>query len=137
MTDLLPDARTQTEVRCRVCGKWISISRSRLFFVGEGTVRTCKKGLEPHKAFTRCPGYAKDPTIQHMTDCRTCLPDSTDAKHLCNDRGWVDDSDVATELNEHGEKRCTNCGERILLTAAEQAAEDHAVDHGISYRESM
>ena len=45
---LLPDVRTDTHVDCRVCGKTVTFRQSRLFFIGDGTVRTCKKGLAPH-----------------------------------------------------------------------------------------
>jgi hypothetical protein len=35
-------------VACRICGKVIPYSKSRLFWVGNGTIRTCSKGNRPH-----------------------------------------------------------------------------------------
>lgn len=50
--DLLPDERTDTHVRCRICGKWVTYKRSRLFAIKDGdrwpTIRTCSKGDSPH-----------------------------------------------------------------------------------------
>lgn len=49
---LLEDERDDVAgtVKCRVCGVWLPYEKSRMFWLGGGTVRTCKKGLEPHVA---------------------------------------------------------------------------------------
>lgn len=45
--------------------------------------------------------------------------DSTDTTHVCVDGRTVDDSTVPTETNEHGDRWCSFCGERILVDPKE------------------
>ena len=47
---MYPDVRTETTCTCRICGRVIKWERSRLFWTGDGTIRTCSKGVEPHEA---------------------------------------------------------------------------------------
>lgn len=42
--------RPEDYIACRVCGRAVLYARSRLFWVGEGTVRTCSAGLDDHTA---------------------------------------------------------------------------------------
>jgi hypothetical protein len=48
--ELLTDERTEETVKCRVCGRVVPFEKSRLFWgPGGGTVRTCAKGIAPHR----------------------------------------------------------------------------------------
>lgn len=39
---------------------------------------------------------------------------STDTSHICVGGAWMNDTDVKTESNIHGDRWCSLCGERIL-----------------------